>query len=676
MSVTFRRLGTSELLPRYLFAESLYTRRRVLEVGAVAATHGESARFLLEHGARSVLACDTDLAAVEAAHKGLGSSSLRFRPLVFDDLESGSFDVVLVADLGAYVGSPQVLAELARLLARGGCLLGGLRNPAGLALWQLMEPEEGAPPTYGQLLDVLSPHFAHIAVATQSPVVGYQLAFESLEELQIDGSLAGAGEAAYYMVVAGREPVAPLAAAWVQLPPEPLAFNRGRMDEAAARAKRWEERSESLREALGRLRAELTEREAQVGRLVPALEAAREEVARLTVRLEKVGGGGELAHDRDELAARLRRTELELQVAAERLADGERRLGQQRLEVEAAQRARAEAEVQALAVQEALRLERARREELSTSLEEARERLTQAYGVMRQVQEELAGLAMARERDRQEAERARQHAAELRQVVEAARERELRLADQYSAALAALEHLKAEVARVEEAREAARQVLQVREAELARVLRELESMARRSAALESGRQETELQATAREAELRGLETELASARSRVEQLTVQLEARTRGEAQARATAAQLEQRLHEAQAQLETLARWSQAQQEQLQQAQAQSAQQDVELLQAELEAERQRRELVRQELTRVQAKWEVEKLERRWTEEYLLQAWVQAEDERHKQAELNKELLRLHAELESVKQDRHKAEAALTHVLSEVEALRTRSAG
>ena len=48
---------------------------------------------------------------------------------VYDDLDPGSFDAVLVADLAPYVRAPQLLAELARLVAPNGVLLGGLRNP-------------------------------------------------------------------------------------------------------------------------------------------------------------------------------------------------------------------------------------------------------------------------------------------------------------------------------------------------------------------------------------------------------------------------------------------------------------------------------------------------------------------------------------------------------------------
>src|SRR4051812_35274882 len=116
MTPTFRRLGPSELVPRYIFAESLFARRRVLEVGAVAATQGSSAAFLVSRGARSVVAVDADLAAVEEAQSRLGTAALRFRPPVLEDLPSASVDVAFVADLAPYVRAPELFKELKRLL--------------------------------------------------------------------------------------------------------------------------------------------------------------------------------------------------------------------------------------------------------------------------------------------------------------------------------------------------------------------------------------------------------------------------------------------------------------------------------------------------------------------------------------------------------------------------------
>ena len=124
--------------------------------------------------------------------------------------------------------------------------------------------------------------------------------------------------------------------ATVQLPPEPLAFTRGKLEEAVQRSRSWEERAGRLKESLARLRQEFSDHDAQAAALKPALEAAREEAARLAAQLDAARGGPESSRERDELSKRLKRLELELQVARERVVEAERRLGQQRSEAESA----------------------------------------------------------------------------------------------------------------------------------------------------------------------------------------------------------------------------------------------------------------------------------------------------------------------------------------------------
>lgn len=377
----FRRLGSSELLPRYIFAEGLFTRRRVLEVGAVAATLGHSARFLASRGARSVVACDSDLSALEEAQRRYAAPNLRFRPQVFEDFEPAGFELVLVADLAPFVRAPELLRELSRLVGRGGYLMGGLRNLAGLALSQVMEPERGEepPPTYGQLLDALSLHFHSVEVATQTPVLGYQLAFEKGEGLQVDGSLATPGEAAYFVVLAGEEPVRRFDPTWVQLPPEPLAFASARLEEQSLRARTWEERCARLKEALEKTRAELAVKEVDLKERLEELEGARQQSARLAAQLEVVSARPDQLRDRDELASRVKRLELELAQALERKGEAERRAEKLERELEEATRTRTDAGIRALAAEEQARLEKARREELSAELEDTRLRLTRAH---------------------------------------------------------------------------------------------------------------------------------------------------------------------------------------------------------------------------------------------------------------------------------------------------------
>src|SRR5215468_11080275 len=302
MNLPFRQLGPSELLPRYIFAESLIARRRVLELGAVAATRGRSAQFLGQRGARSVLACDSDLAAVEEAQKELGGPQLRFRTNVFDDLAAGEFELVLVADL---------------------------------ALCQLMEPEgPEAPPTFGQLLDALSPHFPSVEVATQSPVLGYQLAFEGAEGLLVDGTLVAQVESAYFLVIAGQEKARSLDPSWVQLPPEPLAFAGERLERSALRAKEGEERANRLKKLLDAARDESEQRSAHAAKLQRELEEERERASRLQAHLESIERSASDWAERDELAVRLKQAEADLAVADQRIEEAERRAGAYQSETE------------------------------------------------------------------------------------------------------------------------------------------------------------------------------------------------------------------------------------------------------------------------------------------------------------------------------------------------------
>ncbi|HEX4803920.1 MAG TPA: methyltransferase domain-containing protein [Myxococcaceae bacterium] len=264
----------------------------MLEIGAVATTGGRSAQFLNARGARSVLACDADLGAVDAAQKAFASPDLDYRAEAFDDLKAGSFDLVLIADLAQCVRRPELVREVRRLLADQGFLLGGLRNPAGLSLSQLVEPEASEDAvTHERLVDVLAPCFSHLHIATQSPVLGYQLAFEQGEGLRVDGTFASTGEAAYLVVVAGQQPCPLFEPTWVQLPPEPLAYT-------------------------GIGVAELAGAVAQLGVLSRELEGERTRARRLE-------------QDVSTAARSLATLEVEAQLAADRAAEREQRVLEQ-----------------------------------------------------------------------------------------------------------------------------------------------------------------------------------------------------------------------------------------------------------------------------------------------------------------------------------------------------------
>ncbi len=287
-------------------------RRRVLEIGAVASTEGRSAVFLSGRGARSVVAADSDIGAVERARELLESDTIRFRGAAFDDFPNGSFDLVAVADLAPYVGAPLLMSELSRLVAEHGYLLGGLRNTAGLALPTIFEAEEpGSAPTLGMLLDTLKPHFAAIREATQSPILGYQLAFQSTDGLQVDGSLAGPSEAAYFVVIAGRTLPADLDPTWVQLPPEPIAFSSGRLEKANASARSWRERSATYKR-------QWEDTKIRADELEKLLAECRKELAlERTVNADAARSESDMnrIRDRERLALRIVKLEAELKEA-------------------------------------------------------------------------------------------------------------------------------------------------------------------------------------------------------------------------------------------------------------------------------------------------------------------------------------------------------------------------
>jgi len=533
----------------------------VLEIGAVASTLGQSARFLSTRGARVVVAADADLAAVQEAQSRLSGPNLRFRPPVFDDFEGGSFDLVIVADLATYVRAPELLKELARLVAKNGYLMGGLRNPAGLALSSISDPEEAdAPPTYGQLLDALTTHFNSIEVATQSPVLGYQIAFERGEGLQVDGSLAGHSEAAYYVVLAGQEAVRNFDPTWVQLPPEPLAFTGGRLEDASRRATEWKDRTTRLKEVLATKTTELTSREAELKEMMAQLEGAKDGVSRLTAQLETAREAPETLRERDDLANRIRRVEAELNVARERAIDAEGRATAARSELEAFSRAQKDAALQTLASQELARLERARREEVATQLEDSRNRLASAYEDLRRAQEQAATERLEHERTRVTGARLSETIAAKEADLASARDRELRLSDARTQALQAIEGLENSLSQARHQLVELREDSGKRDAERVSLERSLDVERTTRAGLKAEIEREALRAqglqdelTQRGADLSAVETELQSTRSAQARALRDIETLSNSERTWREIAQQTDQRLVDTTANVQTL---------------------------------------------------------------------------------------------------------------------------
>jgi len=427
VSTTFKRWGQSELLPRYIFAKSIIAHQRVLEIGAVASTEGMSACFLLIRGARSVVACDSVLEATQQAQTRFGAPNLVFRPMVFDGLAEGSFDLVAITDLAPFIKAPTLFDRVLRLLTPQGYVLGALRNAAGLALSQVMDTEaEEPPPSYGQLLDLLMPRFPSIQMATQAPVLGYQLAFEEGDGLRIESSLASAGEAAYYIVIAGKEQRAGLGPLWVQLPPEPLAFNGAKLEEATLRARNWQSRFEAQKEAFERGRNQLEVLEQESQNKARQLREAHEALASLRVQLEApaVDASASL-----ELAEKVSKLSTNLSLAEGRANEAEARVSAMSVEIQRHIQALREAATDTLAAKESARIERTKREEAEAKAKELMERAAQIqepFSLLASVETEQAKAEVEQaraetERVKAEAEQARAETEQVKAGAEQAR---------------------------------------------------------------------------------------------------------------------------------------------------------------------------------------------------------------------------------------------------------------
>jgi len=375
-----------------------------------------SACFLLIRGARSVVACDSIVEATQQAQARFGAPNLVFRPMVFDGLAEGSFDLIAMTDLAPFIKAPTLFDRILRLLTPQGYVLGALRNAAGLALSQVMEADaEEPPPSYGQLLDLLMPRFSSIQMATQAPVLGYQLAFEEGDGLRIESSLASAGEAAYYIVIAGKEPRTGLGPLWVQLPPEPLAFNGAKLEEATLRARNWQSRFDAQKEAFEKARVQLEVLEQESQHKARQLSEANEALARLQIQVETpaVDVSANL-----ELAEKISKLSADLAVAEGHASEAEARISAMSVEIQRQVQALGEATTDGLAAKESIRIERVKREEAEARTKELME-------CMVELQERAAQsqplVPVDVEKAKHEAEEVKHEVEEARKGVEEAR---------------------------------------------------------------------------------------------------------------------------------------------------------------------------------------------------------------------------------------------------------------
>jgi SAM-dependent methyltransferase len=336
-------LGTGELLARVSFLEPLVAGRRVLEVGAVAATGGATAHALAERGAAEVVALDPDAAAVERAGRERPHARVAFRA---GDVGSpgatapASFDLVLVHDGAALAAAPDRVAALAALLAPGGRLAAALPVPGAPALARLagLAGADEAP-GYDAFVGSLQAVFPAVEIATQTAAVGWVVAAtgDAAPELAVDGAWSGEPDAAAYLAVCGDGPSGLAGMVLVTLPVAPLLEAReARERDDRARAG---ERHEAIERAITEARAETAAAIARAEEATLRADRAAPELARLEAEIAEARAAlARASAERDAAVARTR--ELEAALAALRTAEAERARERDEARREAAARIR------------------------------------------------------------------------------------------------------------------------------------------------------------------------------------------------------------------------------------------------------------------------------------------------------------------------------------------------
>ncbi len=210
MAQFFARNGAGELLARYSFIEHLLEGRRVLEIGAAAATQGASALLLAERGAAAVLSIEDDEDALAGARAAGHHPFVRFEATAIEALKPGAFDLILLADGAPVAEDPARLLALRRLLADGGHLVTALSAPDGRSLADLSgEAPPLLAPAYEAFVTALTEHFPSVEVATQSATVGYAVVLPPQNgaepDVSVDLSQAGESQAAAWIAICGDE---------------------------------------------------------------------------------------------------------------------------------------------------------------------------------------------------------------------------------------------------------------------------------------------------------------------------------------------------------------------------------------------------------------------------------------------------------------------------------------
>ncbi|MHB8878704.1 MAG: methyltransferase domain-containing protein, partial [Myxococcaceae bacterium] len=367
--------GEGEILPRYVFLESFLSGSHVLEVGAVRATGGRSARFLREKGAATVLALDDDAKAVAraAADPALSIVGTEFRVGDPRDVSGVSFDLIVLHRPGPLVSEPVRIASLKRLLSETGRLVIALPHAEGLSLEDLARKEKtAAGPGHSELAALLQGVFRSVELATQTVFFGYSIAPANAQdpETSLDESLSDTSPPAYHLFICGSQPsglnavsLTPLSAAVIRelvgRPEATGAAHQGKDLLGLDEELESEQQSERVRELEARCQTALEQ--AQLAELTTAQALAERDHLKSKLRArsgEGDEGSGELAAVTQSLAKA--REEVERLTGEQ--ASAEQRLTEERAgllsQLAETEKARAAAEERAAAA-EAARVEAA-----------------------------------------------------------------------------------------------------------------------------------------------------------------------------------------------------------------------------------------------------------------------------------------------------------------------------
>jgi 2-polyprenyl-3-methyl-5-hydroxy-6-metoxy-1,4-benzoquinol methylase len=269
-------LMEAQHVARYWWAAGLVGQKRVLDAGCGV---GYGSAMLAAAGAEEVIGIDIARAAVagaEQVYPGVAFAVADVRALPFDD---GRFDVVVCFEVIEHLnGQPEVIAELARVLAPDGVL--AISSP-NRGVYPEGNPHHVHEYTSDELATALAQHFSHVELRRQHDWLASailddaQVGDQRVADLGVDvGKVWGPSPAAetYTIALAGRAALPNVGARLILAGADELRQSLV----LGAGARRVEAERDRLRADLRRTQAQLdSERSALLGELEQVRETLR-----------------------------------------------------------------------------------------------------------------------------------------------------------------------------------------------------------------------------------------------------------------------------------------------------------------------------------------------------------------------------------------------------------------